>query len=194
MAKFSKGPSGFESQRGRACASSDDGAGFAGGFGTLSTTIGRALEFRGRVADATALAEKLVELGDSLRFDLARAECEAATSTRFGRDFSSRRARLAAEGLREEIEDAEAMLSEVDGVLRRLRREQRVLQQRLSTSSDLVAGLPPGPERARLAALLVQAHASLDVPCGRDAAAKEAAAGALYTFTRGEAKQTGQAR
>lgn len=167
-------------------------------LGMLATTVSRAMEFPGRVGDARVFARKIAKMRDTLRYELAKSECEAATSRRLGRDFSARRAELAAEAFRDEISDLEAVGAEIESVARRLRRERRVLSYRVETLTALAEQLSDGPERARVLALLAKARACLAVSCDLETARDErraaAAAASVYTFTRGETKHSGSAR
>ena len=160
-----------------------------GAFGLLAATLARARELPGRVADAIELRARLEALRDDLSVCLARARCEIAMAGRLGRDFSARRAAGTARALDEELGDAEAMLEEVIRVMRRLRREARALDHRLAMCASLVAEMPPCPERERALELIAHARASLVASPRADVTLD-----VLYTLTRGELKQTGQAR
>jgi hypothetical protein len=165
------------------------GVDLAGAFGLLATTLARARELPGRMADAIELAARLEALRDDLTVCLARARCEMATAGRLGRDFSARRAAGTAHALDEELGDAEAMLGEVMRVMQRLRREARALDHRLAMCASLVVELPPCPERDQALELVERTRASLAAPPRASSTVD-----VLYTFTRGELKQTGHAR
>jgi hypothetical protein len=185
MPKAGSKSSAVEARRALAGGAAD----LAGAFGLLATTLARARELPGRMADAAEVAARLEAMRDDLAVCLARARCEAASAGRLGRDFSARRAAATARALDEEIDDVEAMLGEVGRVARRLRREARALDHRLAMCASLVLELPPCPEREQAVELIERTRATLGAP-----RASAAAAGPLYTLTRGELKQTGQAR
>ena len=160
----------------------------------LTSTLARAYDYPGKVADARDLARRLTEMRDDLRVDLARKECEAAAARRLGRDFSIRKAEISAEGIREEISDAVAMVAELEHVARRLRRERRVLMHRIETLSSFAEQLPRGSERSHVASLLARARACLAVSCEIAEPESTKHQGVVYTFIRGETKHSGQAR
>ena len=135
-----------------------------GAVGLLATALGRARELPGRIADAAELRERLQAHRSRVMIRIARAECEAATARQLGRDFMAHRARAEARALHDEAADVDAMLDEVGRVLKRLRREARSLAHRLSLCSAFAEGLPDGPDRARLAALVARARAELEAP------------------------------
>jgi hypothetical protein len=158
-------------------------------LGLLAATLARASELPGRIADAAELCARLEAHRDDLRVCLARARFEAATSAQLGRHFGARRASTTAVALDEEIQDVEAMLDEVARVRRRLRREARSIDLRLQIYASRVAELPLCAEREHMLALVDRARIDL---CGARTAA--GAIDAAYTLSRGELKQTGQAR
>lgn len=160
----------------------------------LTSTLARAYDYPGKVADARDLARRLAEIRDDLRVDLARKECDATAARRLGRDFSVRKAEIAADSIREEIVDMTAMVAELEHVARRLRRERRVLMHRIETLAGLAEELPRGSERSHVVSLLARARACLSTSfeAGEPEPAKPSAA--VYTFIRGETKHSGQAR
>jgi hypothetical protein len=162
----------------------------AGAFGLLASALARAQDLPDRLADAAELQARLTVHREDLEVCLARARCEAATSSCFGRDFSAYRARNTALALAEEITDADAMLDEVARVIRSLRREARTLEHRLAMCASLAVELRPCPERTRALTLIERARAGLKAGAGE----ADATPGIAYTFMRVEAKQTGHAR
>lgn len=163
---------------------------FAGTLGLLSATLTRAAELPGRLGDARELRARLRANRDDLQVDLARAQQEEATSRRFGREFDARRAGATVAALLEEVADVDAMLGEVGRVERRLHREARAIEHRLTLCASLAAELPSSDERARALDLIERARQAL--LWGEGAADQREVAD--YTFMRVEAKQIGQAR
>jgi hypothetical protein len=149
-------PAGPRAKRGRGATLDVTGA-----VGLLATAIARARELPGRLADATELRDRLLAHRSKMAVSLAQAECDAVTSRRLGRDFTAHRARAEAQKLHEELADADAMIDEVERVLRRLGREARSLDHRLTLCAAFASELPAGPERARVVGLVERARAEI---------------------------------
>jgi hypothetical protein len=162
----------------------------------LAATLAKASELPGRARDARELRRRLLGVRAELTRRLARLEGAIASERAMGREFCARRAGIEAMSIREEMADTEAMLAEVDRVFRRLRREQRDAAVRLDACAAVAAGMAEGPERDRALRLVEEARAALTVPgrFGEPAGSRTAPTCSAYTFTRGDTKQTGQAR
>lgn len=145
-------------------------------IGLLASVIERSRDFPGRVADVRRLANRLIAHRAELQRKLESAHRDARSALGGGREFCGRRSTRIAHSLAEEIQHAEALLSELTCVRRRLGRERRGMLHRINVCERLARDLPDGDERTRLLDVIRHARAS------------------LQTLTRGEAKHDGHAR